>query len=87
MTSDSIVLPNTLNFFFLMSLFILPSVFSIVSLSFRISSSVRFGYDIFYLINKNAIYTWFHISRSVTIRSSYERATEGRRCVSGKKLR
>ena len=40
MTDNSSVFPNTLNFFFLMSLFILPRVLPIVSLSFRIPSSV-----------------------------------------------
>ncbi len=50
--NESTVFPNTLSFFLLMSLFMLPSVLLMASLSFRISSSDRLGYDIFYLINK-----------------------------------
>ena len=48
-TSASSAFPNTLSLSFLMSFFMLLRVLLIASLSFRISSSDRFGYVIYYI--------------------------------------
>ena len=55
-----------------MLLIVLP----IASISFWISSFVRFRYVIFYLLNKNAICTWIRISRFVTIQREARQPTE-----------
>ncbi len=48
-TNASSAFPNTLSLSFLMSFFMLLRVLLIASLSFRISSSDRFGYVIYYI--------------------------------------